>query len=58
MRTATTAQELFLHLATHAKIHDRLDRIGELLERQEEGVLLRDAVDAATIRQRIAEVRF
>lgn len=55
---ATPAQRAFLTLATHARIHDHLDRIETVLESQEREALWRDAVDLATLKQRIIDIKF
>ncbi len=55
---ATAAQRAFLMLATHARIHDHLDRIETTLETQEREALWHEAVDLATLKQRIREIRF
>ena len=55
---ATPAQRAFLTLATQARIHDHLDRIETVLETQEREALWHDAVDLATLKQRILAIKF
>ncbi len=58
MLTRTPATELFVHLATHARIHRRLDQLDGSVAQERDEELLRQAVDTASLKRTITSIKF